>query len=933
MSFTTKQLVCCALFGAIAWGCGPEEENKNNTTPVEDMSTAQDMTPEQDMLDPDGGGGDKPDAAPDMVITPDMTPDMDESDMPVDMGLPAEGVFIEGLSAPLKVTFDAQHVPHINCQTNNDCFAAQGYYHAAHRFAQMDVRRRVGSGRLSTLLSINNAGALSSDITNRQLLTTRDGQPLEDAIYDKLDDREKSALDAYARGVNAWLRDYELGRNNAQLSEEGSFAFINLNDIPEWTAQDSLVVSLVFLNSLMDIGNSELNAANVLNIYGEDLFMDFYQGWHLDPDSTIIESAGGTYGALGANRFTNVQEGPRLDIIKPRLRQAAPAIYSAQQRLQGITQYTSAENPFGSNSWATSPAKNKADYALLANDPHLALSNPALWSLVEMDARTDGTGDLHTAGVSFPGLPGVMIGYSEDVAWSATVAYWDLVDVYVEEISADGQGVVRGGQTIPFIKQEYTFKQAQGETTEELLFVPDHGPVIAIDTDAGVAITLKSVLADSTDDLKLFLNMGSTTSLAEAKTLLSGSTAAGFNFVLIDRLGSIAYYPFAGIPRREWDIATNPAWLPLPGDGSAEWGDTHITADELPQLIDPPNNFIATANAGITDDMLDGIPGNAGYPPLQSPFMASGPRQARIVDVLEASDEHDVASYQELQGDTVSWLAQQMLPIILTSAQNVALEPDAQTLHDTLAAWDYTCPTGLADARDPENSAADSATAASASGCAAFHVLLFTLNAQTFKDNVTAAGGQATRSYETSAMYWLLNDPSMLNTAEADYWDDLGTTDVVETRDGEIARAMTTAVAHLDALFGSKAPADWLWGRIHTLTLNADLLSALTSDYNHGPFATHGGLFTVNVANPSNPEEGDGEYSHGAGASMRMIVEGKPDGFVGHFNFPGGQVHRRDSEFYDHLLDDWLSNDLFVMPFTKAEVEAAAVTTVDVNPR
>lgn len=930
MSITTQRLIACALFGTLTWGCGPDDDNKetNNSTMVAaDMKVSEDMP-----SDKDDGGVVTPDMPADMKVGQDAAPDMDPvEDMPDDMGGLPEGVSIQGLSAPLEVKFDDQQVPHIRCQTNDDCFAAQGYYHAAHRFTQMDVRRRVGSGRLSSLLVLNNPDALASDITNRQLLTTRDGEPIEDVLYDRLEPAEKSALEAYSRGVNAWLRDLELKRNDAQLSEEGSFALINLNDIPEWTPQDSLVVSLVFLNSLMDIANTELAAANVLNTYGEDLFMDFYQGWHLDPDSTVIESAGGTYNALGANAFTNVPQGPALDRIRPRLQRAAPVIAKAQQRLQGIAQYNSAENPFGSNSWATSPAKNKGDFAMLANDPHLALTNPALWYLVEMDARSTGSGDLHSAGVSFPGLPGVMIGYSEDIAWSATVAYWDMVDVYVEEISADGQGVVRDGQTIPFIKKEYTFKQATGEASEELLFVPDHGPVISIDLDAGTAISIKSVLPDSLGDLKLFLDMGRTKTMAEAKELLSGSNAAGFNFVLIDRLGSIAYYPFAGLPRREWDIAESPAWLPLPGDGSAEWSATRIKADELPQLIDPPNNFIATANAGITNDMLDGIPGNAGYPPLQSPYMASGPRQARVVDVIEASDEHDLESFKALQGDTTSWLAQQLLPTILSSASTVTLGPDAQELYDTLDAWDYSCPTGLADARDPANSAVDMDTATAASGCAAFHVLLFTLNTQTFQDDVSAAGGSATRSYETSAMYWLLNDPTMLNNPVS-YWDNLDTADVVEDQPDEIARAMTTAVTHLNALFGGRTRDSWMWGRVHTLTLNADLLSALTADYNHGPFATEGGLFTVNVANPGNPGKGDGSYSHGAGASMRMVVEGKADGFTGHFNFPGGQVHRRDSEFYDHLLDGWLANEHFVMPFTTAEVDAATTTTVEIVP-
>ena len=908
-------LCCCLLVSAVA--CG--RDNRNTTPPPApdvDMAHGVDKAPDLDMGDLEDR--DKDFAQPD-----------------AEMGPPAESIQIEGLSAPVQVTFDSSHVPHIRCESDEDCFAAQGYYHAAHRFTQMDLRRRVGAGKLATLLLVATPQVIALDVSSRQALSTRDGEPLEEVVYERLGEEEKAALEAYTRGVNAWLGDYRAKRNGAQLSEEGSFVLIDVRTIPDWRPQDSVVVSLLFLNQMMNITDNELAAGRRLADFNEEqmgLFKDFLYGWHVDPDSVVMDSAGEPFTELNPRALLG-RGAPQLEALAPRMRRAAPVLEQARARLSPLAQYTAAHNPFGSNSWATAPGKNAAGHALLANDPHLPLSNPALWYLVEMDARTSGGGDLHAAGVSFPGLPGVLIGYSEDVAWSATIAYWDLADVYIETLNADGDGVMRDGEEIEFIRKTQTFGKAPATQDRELLYVPGHGPVIALDEDEGTAVTLKNVLADVELDFKLFFGLGSTRSLEEAKDLLKGSTAAGFNFVLIDRQGSIAYYPFAAVPRREWDLSANPPWLPLDGSGVAEWSAPYIQGTELPHLLNPPNDFIVTANAAITSDMLDGVPGNAGYPPLQSVFMAGGERQGRIVDQLQDSDAHDLVSYKALQGDSFSWLAQHTLPEILRASEGITLSPEATAMREALGGWDYTCPTGLSDARDPKNSEKASGAQASASiGCAIFHTLYFVLTYQTFIDEVPEGSG-IDPSYEHRAMYWLLNDPSKLHGDEAlNYWDNKRTEEVIEVQADGVARALEATVAQLEVLFGSGVVDDWRWGRIHTLTLNADLLSTQTPMYNHGPFAAPGGLYTVNAASPNGVREGgQGSYAYNSGASMRMIIEGKPEGFTAHFNFPGGQVHRRDSAYYDHLLDGWLANEYFVMPFTQQEIEADAQQVISLT--
>jgi len=920
-------LMCAVLLVTSLSACGNNNDNNdsnNTTTPPtsqdmsseEDMSEgADDMTPSQDMTEEDMGAGEE-----------------DMADMPPEQ----MGLRIQGLSAPVTVNFDAMGVLHLRCQTNNDCYAAQGYYHAAHRFAQMDLRRRLGRGRLSSLVAVKYDDTIAIDIETRKLLATRDGEFLEDKLYADLDDETRSAVDAYTSGVNAWLEDLDAGRNGATLSEEYDFALINARDIPAWEPQDSIAVGLLFLNSLMDIASSELSAGEAVANLPPEFAEDIYLGDHLDVDSPIITSAGESYTELGA--LSGIKPLPgKLDLakVRPDLVRARGALADAHARLESVRAMRG-EGPFGSNSWATAPALNEEDHAILSNDPHLALTNPALWYLAEIDAVTEGTGDFHAAGVSFAGLPGIMIGHSEEVAWSATVAYWDLVDVYVEELSASGEGVMRDGAEVKFLEKNFTVTHASGTQEEILRFVPGHGPVLSVDEEAGTAITLKSVLADSDLDLQLFLNMGRMKSMDEAKELLSGSTAAGFNFVLIDRQGNISYYPFAGVPRREWDVTQTPAWLPLPGNGDYEWSESLIKSDELPQLENPSNNFIATANAAITDDMIDGIPGNEGYPPLQTVYMAPGARQARIVDMIQdIGAQHTAATHSAIQGDNYSWIAEQMVPGLLAAADEATLSPRATDMLAAIRAWDYTCPTGL-DGSDPAAAnKAEGPEAQASIGCAAFHVVLYTVADKILEDEFDAAAamteGRVPRSSrgEFRILYWLLVDPGNLAGGES-YWDDVSTEEV-ETRAEALAGALDLAAQNIEEVFGSATPDDWRWGRVHTLTLSADLLSALTGDFDNGPNAAPGGLFTVNVANPSGGD-GTGSYRFGSGPSMRMVVEGKAEGFTSTFNFPGGQIHRRDSPFYDHLLGDWLTNTSFEMPFTKEQVDAAAMQTETIEP-
>src|SRR5690606_28382321 len=110
----------------------------------------------------------------------------------------------------------------------------------------------------------------------------------------------------------------------------------------------------------------------------------------------------------------------------------------------------------GSNNWIVGPGK-AGGKALLANDPHLTLSNPAIWYLVHIDAKTRGEGKLHSAGASFAGVPGILFGQNDKLAWGVTTTYFDQSDVYLETLNAAGDAVMLGGNEVPIVEVEHTY--------------------------------------------------------------------------------------------------------------------------------------------------------------------------------------------------------------------------------------------------------------------------------------------------------------------------------------------------------------------------------------------------------------------------------------------------------------------------------------------
>lgn len=854
-----------------------------------------------------------------------------------DAGAESDGIPVPGLTGPVTVRFDAQGVLHVECSTPEDCMAAQGYFHAAHRFGQMDLSRRAVQGRLTELYWAIGAGqqTFDQDVEARTVFADRGGRPLWERLRERASERTLGYLDAYARGVNAWIRDLNAGENDARLTRDWA---LFSNRIEPWTVDDSISTVLLLAESLTNNVDNDLAYSQLAATLSAEELVDLFPltpatSEVIDPDA-VATRARGAHPAVEAERRALLEQ---VRSYQSWLRQRSHAVGAALAKLGPVDPH---DRAIGSNNWVIRGSGTAEGTTLLANDPHLPLTNPALWYLVNLDASS-GERDFHIAGVSFPGFPGILLGQNQHVSWGATTTVLDQTDAYREEVVFEGGqpvGVRFQGETVPFVVDPETFADplTGDDMTMDLLYVPHHGPVIDLDPTQGTAVTLRWSAQEVGTDVEVFPDLWEARTVDEARTALEGATSLGQNFVVIDGDDNIGWFPYSSVPSRPWASPATPPWGILDGaSGDFEWGDP-IPLAQLPQARNPAQGWILTANNDMTGNLQDGDPTNDGAPYLQA-AVATGYRALRAANqVREDLGRHDVSSMQAIQADVYSQMGADTVPAILallTGAES-GLNARAETVRDALSGWAFECPSGL-EGVDPQASAPvdDANVRAESLGCLAYHVVWSRLLHAVFGDELARAGYPRDSARDEALARYLRAPESF---AGGPYWDDVSTLDAVETSSVVIAEVLNASGEALARYLGGDT-SRWQWGRLHTVTLRAADGRPITD----GPFANDGGWYTVDVANPSfakfrSSRGGDGftsSFAHTAGASMRLVCVTSADrpgqAPACTIDLPGRQRFFDDVPTEQQLMrQHWLPNDPFPLRFERASVLDATVETM-----
>jgi penicillin amidase len=743
--------------------------------------------------------------------------------------LPERGTVVERLPtcpSPAEILFDDRGIAHVRAEDEPALWFSLGYLHARDRFFQMDMARRTATGRLSEVLG---ARAVAVD---HAMKTWRISDAAE-SQGTRLEVSERWALEAYVDGVNA-----ALGRYGRWVSPESWL--IGLDPEP-WTIEDSLSLGLLYQISMSPAMGAELERAVELARLGSDRAADLW-GW--SPDE--------------AHRW-----------VPP-----APAVSTPRQPDEPIRPGFSG---IGSNAWAVGPARSASGRPLLANDPHLEVSLPGAFYAIHLASP-----ELHVAGLSLPGAPGVFVGHNGRVAWGVTNAMIDDQDLYVLTLDDTRTAELIDGtlQDLRTVTERIAVRW-QDEPEVMKIFVSERGPIVRDRGREVVALEWTGLRAPSA--LESVLETNRATTVHDVAAAWRTSAGPYLHLVAADSGGHILQCLSGRVPDRRYGAGR----LPSPGQDSRwAWGGLRTLPDEL-QRLDPPEGFVAVANH---DPFSEGD-----YPSSRAvPGEYSDPwRVRRIRSVLETRDDWRVSDLLELQGDLRSGLAiallQQLRPDLEAHPGRAAAE---------LAAWDGRM---VAEALAPH----------------LFSRLLIELPQAIGGDDAALSGLPASPIGTGETLRLLAGG------MDASWWDDARTT-VVEDRSDIVARV-------LDRL-DDTSPRE-RWGEVHQVSFQHPLARVpvagrwLGKAWSRGPYAVGGDGSTVNATY----WRLRGPFGVIAAPSARFIVDvGNWDDSV--LVLSVGQSGRPWSSHYADQLGDWLHLRPAALPFSPAAVDAAAKARLSLVP-
>jgi penicillin amidase len=518
---------------------------------------------------------------------------------------------VKGLSAPVKVTRDGHGVPTIEAATLEDLFLAQGYVTAQDRLWQMDVMRRFAGGELSEILGED---TLKIDREQRILgLRAAARKSVEMASP-----RDRSYFDAYARGVNAFI---ETHGNTLPIE----FRILKYRPDP-WRPEDSIVIANQMVKDLNYYTFGDTMAREkILAKLGPELTADLYvnRSWHDRPPTVMREDL-------------NDQESQGDSDDEEDDDDAGPDNSVTQQRGGGaeIWAQRTPEAVNGSNDWVVSGTHTVTGKPLLSNDMHLGHQMPNLWYEAHLKS-----GNLDVAGVTLPGLPYVIVGHNQRIAWGFTNVGPTVTDAFIETFN--GQGAYQTPQGWQELRHRTEVIHVKGKPDVAVdVKITRHGPIIT-DILPGETrqVALRWTLYDGLH--MMFFDVDAAQNWEKFREAFSQLDAPGQNVVYADVDGNIGYQTTGRIPIR----AAGDGSLPVSGANDAHEWTGYIPFDKLPSIYNPPSGVIATANGRITPD---------GYPYSISAHWEAPWRAERIYHVLESGRKFAATDMLALENDVHS---------------------------------------------------------------------------------------------------------------------------------------------------------------------------------------------------------------------------------------------------------------------------------------
>jgi penicillin amidase len=674
----------------------------------------------------------------------------------------------------------------------------------------MDMARRAGYGRLSEIFG---------DITLDRDISIRNFGLKEAALkdYEKLSPRMKQLFSFYSQGINSWLDSRKMSWPPEMLV---------LRYRPErWGLLDSLIIKEVMALLLCVDFPSEIVRSNLVNRLGTQKALEI-----LEEDLKISPG--------------EVETGSLADWMR---------IF-----MKG-----------GSNNWVVSGSRTETGRPLLAGDPHLEISVPPIWYEMHLSCPT-----INAAGVSLPGIPFIIIGHNDSIAWSVTNSALDSQDLYVEKLDAEQEMYWDDGEWNPLLIKEDLVKVRGRKQPHKIdIAWTSRGPIITpLIIQSSKPISLRWVIHDGGQVADSFYLLNKAQNWEEFKEALKIFDAPSQNFVYADKMGNIGYYLSGRIPLRNRAAAL----FPYPGwEEDGDWRG-FLEENKKPTLFNPEDGLIVTANNKIIDD---------DYPYYLSIDYDVSYRADRIRDLLLQRQNHNIDSFKRIQNDIFSKQGDVLLQIL----RDIDVpEGDAGEALNILKDWDMLMGKG----KEP----------------ALFEAFVNFLIEEVLSDEL----GEEFESFDLlfrrkqAGLLRILDNP-------VTSWFDKQQTPQEETKSSIILSSLDRARAWLSQEFGSID--DWDWMKIHSIHFQHMLgRSSFFRFFNIGTYPLDGNAFTIR----SNYSTG---YGTTHGSSYRQIID-LSDLKNSFCVITSGQAGHFLSRFYDDQVDLWRSGSYHPMLFFTEDIEA-----------
>jgi len=840
---------------------------------------------------------------------------------------------LSGLNGEVSVQRDELGIPVITATDTHDLFFAQGFVHAQDRFWEMDFRRHVTSGRLSEMFG-------ESQLGTDMFLRTLGWRQIAEQEVELLDETTRAYYEAYAEGVNAYLA----GHKGPDASFEYAVLGLQNSDyrIEPWTPADSVAWLKAMAWDLRSNIEEETERAIVASEFTEAQMATLYPSYPFDrnpvivpeisenapapsetvspinPEATDADAEAEGEGGDAAGAVSTDVTASAAASVSHEASAAAAAIdwRSVSDVIESVSDLVGPVGEgIGSNSWVVSGDLTESGLPLLANDPHLGASLPSVWHQVGLRcAELTDECPFDVAGFSFSGVPGVVIGHNDRVAWGFTNLTTDVTDLYLEKI--EGDRYWRDGALVPLEERTETIRVAGGEDVELTIRSTVNGPIVSGLTDDftavaadpfvgtnGVitepvnpptgeyAVSLKWTALEPGTTASAIFTMNRARNFSDFRLAASHFDVPAQNLVYADVDGNIGYQTPGKLPMRGAGDGT----MPQPGWDSAYDWQGFIPFDELPVVYNPDEGFIVTANNAIVPDE---------YPHFLTRDWDHGFRAARITEMIQrraANGELTAADMQAIQADDDFHMGKRL------TAEFMELDTGDEKTDaalELLREWDAQ--------NEP-----DSAAAAYA------NVLWDELVQSLF------VRGRENPAPMTDQSRLFVVVGNLLDDETSEWWTNPSLR--VSGQDEMLRHVAQAAYERLVELQGDN-PARWNWGSLHALTLRngtfgSSGIAPIEWLFNRGPFPVGGGS---SVPNATGWVIGQG-FETVTVPSMRMIVDLSDLDASSWNHLTGTSGHAFHPNYIDQT-ETWQKAETTPWAYSPEAVDAAATNTLTLLP-